>query len=1060
MAIIKQPEIRAYDFKTIEDMVRDMWEKREAYKKTIHRFADKKNFYFVDGPPYTSGSIHMGTAWNKILKDFYIRYKRMHGYNIRDQAGYDMHGLPIEVKVEKTLGIKNKRDIVEKIGIDKFINKCREFALKYKDIMTEQFKALGVWLNWDNPYMTITNDYIESAWWTLKKGHEKGLLKQNERVLTWCPRCATALAEAEVEYWDEEDPSIYVKFRVKDTDNEYIIIWTTTPWTLPADLAVAVHPDFVYVRAKVRNKSTNTEEIWWLIESRLEEVAEKGGYEVVEIIEKKHGEDMEGMEYIHPLLEEVPYQQEPRSYWWHKVVVADYVTDDYTGCVHTAPGHGPDDFATGVRYELPPFCPVDEFGNFTSEAGIFAGKNTKAADPEIIEILRKKGILLHESKILHRYGHCWRCKSPITYRATKQWFLLVTELRDIMLKEIERVRWYPPWAGSSRFYDWVENTRDWCISRQRFWGIPMPIWRCGNCGVIEVIGSVKELEEKAISAFEKGMNLHRPWIDQVKLKCPECGGVMIRVEDVLDVWFDSAVCSWAQLNYPQKEDEFKRWWPMNWICEAHDQTRGWFYSQLGASVVAFGRCPYESVLVHGWALDAEGRAMSKSLGNIVDPLEVGKKYGFDAMRWYLLRASAPWEDLPFNLEGVRNAHRVMNILWNTLWFSTTYMALDNFDPSKYNMADYMGYMRPEDKWILSRINTVHRNFEGFMETFEIHKGMRELENFILEDLSRMYIKLVRDRTWTEEMTDDKIALYLVLNYVFNRLAKVLAPIVPFISEIIYQCFNRHYETVAMEDYPQWDEDLIDSELEVNMNIVDKIIEAGAYARQKAGIKLRWPLHQIIIESTDTKVINAVEGLKTIIKDQLNTKEVVIARPMEAVDIKLEARPVYSALGPVFKAEAKKVGELIANCEGQYLKESFDKEGKCHLDGYEITPDMVEFHEIIGEDWVYNEFEGGRIFVPKKIPEDLRVEGLAREVIRRVQEMRKDMDLHLEEFINIYLKGHETILNAVVKQKDYISRETRAKAIEFLDIDGEYKRDWDIEGMKITISISRTNYTHK
>ncbi|MEW6069496.1 MAG: isoleucine--tRNA ligase, partial [Candidatus Thermoplasmatota archaeon] len=752
-----------YDFKALEQKIANYWAENNVYEKVKKEREKGKDYYFIDGPPYTSGLVHLGTAWNKIIKDVVIRYLRMNNLNVRDQPGYDMHGLPIEVQVEKALGIKNKKEI-ESFGVEKFVSKCKDFALEYMGKMTSQFSSLGVWLDWEKPYITITNDYIESAWWTLKKAYEKGLLFQALRVLTWCPRCETALAEAEIEYWDEKDYSIYVKFKLKGREG-FLLVWTTTPWTLPANLAVAVHPEFNYVEAKFDNK-----DILILVEERLDDVMRIGNYEGYEILKRYKGRELEEVAYSHPLAEEVPIHKEME----HGVILADFVTSENTGLVHIAPGHGEEDFEAGKSYNLEPFSPVLENGVFDKQAGKYSGLNIKDANPIIIEDLKRKNLLLASDWVVHRYGHCWRCSTPIIYRATKQWFLKVTSLKEKMLEELEKVKWYPEWAGLSRFKEWVSGARDWCISRQRYWGIPLPIWFCEKCNNLRIVTSRKELNIQ---------DLHRPSIDKVILECDKCRSKMHRVNDVVDVWLDSAVCSWAQLNYPKTDEEFNRWWPCEFITEAHDQTRGWFYSQLVASTIAFDQAPYKSVLVHGWALDEKGVAMSKSLGNIIAPEEVIEKYGIDALRFYLLSASPLWEDLPFSWDSVKNANRMFSILWNVYIFAATYMSLDKFE--NLELTEIQKYLRDEDKWLLSRLESLKKIADEEFKNYNLHKVCRAIENFVLEDLSRWYVRLVRDRTWVEEKTNDKLAVYKVLYEALVTIAKLLAPIAPFISEEIY-----------------------------------------------------------------------------------------------------------------------------------------------------------------------------------------------------------------------------------------------------------------------------------
>lgn len=722
-----------YNAHEIEDQVRVLWETQGTYRHVRQMRVGGKKFFFVDGPPYTTGRIHLGTAWNKVIKDAVLRYRSMGGFDIKDRAGWDMHGLPIEVKVEEALGFKSKRDI-EAYGVDRFIQKCKEFALSQKDDMTSQFQALGAWLDWEDPYMTIKNEYIEAAWWTLKRAHQNNLLERGLRVVNWCPRCQTAIADSEVEYWDETDYSIYVKFPVKDEEGTHIVIWTTTPWTIPANVAVAVNPEFLY--SKVRAWKEGGSEILIMASDLVEQVLKEGRYMDYEVLQTIAAEDMKNLEYEHPLADLVPRQKKIS----HRVYTADFVTAENTGCVHIAPGHGLEDFELGLVEGLEVFCPVGEDGRYTSEAGPkYQGKYVKEADGEILLDLQDRRLLLASGRLSHRYGHCWRCKTPILFIATSQWFLRISDLRAKMLEEVSKVAWYPDWAGSARFSDWISNARDWCISRQRYWGIPLPIWTCSACGKMEVIGTAEELSQRSGMLLP---DLHRPAVDSVQLSCP-CGGEMRRSPDVFDVWFDSAVASWATLGYPRNEKGLKEWWPADFITEGHDQTRGWFYSQLGASMVSFGKAPYKSVLMHGFTLDEQGRKMSKSIGNVVQPEEVLGKYGADTLRLYVLGANAPWEDLHFSWDAVENVHRMLNIFWNAYRFALPYMILDGFDASKADLGSCKAHLRPEDRWILSRTNSLAQEVTGYMEQYQLHRMARAISDFILEDLSRWYIQLVR-----------------------------------------------------------------------------------------------------------------------------------------------------------------------------------------------------------------------------------------------------------------------------------------------------------------------------
>ena len=977
--MIKQ--IRAnYDARGIEKDVQAYWDETDAYHKTKEHRADGERFYFVDGPPYTTGKIHLGTAMNKTIKDIFIRYWRMRGYNVRDQPGFDMHGLPIEVKVEKNIGVHSKKDI-EELGIDKFVSTCKEFALGLHADMTKEFQRLGVWMDWEHPYQTIRLDYIESAWWTLQRAYDKGLLYPASRVVTWCPRCETALAEAEIEYWDETDPSVMVRFPLRDGTGS-LLIWTTTPWTLAANMAVAVHPDFDYARVRM-NGQKGTEELI-ILESQAEYVMQKGGYESYEVIERMKGRDLEGMDYVPPF----QLDAAPSSEWSWRVLLADYVEKDNTGLVHTAPGHGPDDYETGKRYGIEPFCPVAENGRYTDEFPLMAGKKVKTVADDVIKYLDEKGLLYNSSKIKHRYGHCWRCKSPIIYRNTRQWF--VAKVKDQMLAEIDRVRWDPDWAGEAREKNWVDGAREWCISRQRYWGIPMPVWEC-NCGHRKVVGQYEELKEG--EGYTDGMDTHRPWIDGVTFKCPECGGTMHRVPDVLDVWFDSGVAAWASLGYPHRKDEFDQWWPCRFIVEAHDQTRGWFYSQLGAGVISFDRAPYDEVMMHGWVLDPKGQKMSKSLGNVIEPLELIDQVGADSLRYYLIKSNAPWEDTAFQKDGPKNARKVLNTYWNVVNFASTYMLIDGYDPDAHSVKDMYASLRDEDRWMISRTERMKADATTYLESRELHKLARMLEDYIMEDLSRWYVCLVRDRSWTEDADKekDKNASYFTLHYAIMKTALVLAPIAPHIAEEVYQHMGGRLQSVHMEDWPTCDSALVDDELEHSMSLVRGIVDIVAAERAKMGSKLRWPLLQIFVRGNDANVNAAVKRFEAVLEDQANVKNVL------------------------------------------YL-------------GKDEIPSNADIEPV--------EFEEGTIFIDFSVTPEIEAEGYARELIRRIQQMRKDMKLNVEQFISCEVSAEDRLVGLFETWKGHISNEVRAKSLTFTsEPEGTEVKTWDVTGKDITIGIT-------
>jgi isoleucyl-tRNA synthetase len=1052
----------SYNASEIEDKIQNYWNTERIFEKTRNMRSKGEDFFFVDGPPYTTGNIHLGTAWNKIIKDSVLRYTRMNGRNVIARAGYDMHGLPIEVRVEQELGFASKKDI-ETFGIGKFIEKCRDFAAKNKDVMSEQFLRLGVWMDFDNPYQTMSPEYIEAAWWTLKRAHEEGMLEKGYRVVNWCPRCATAIADAEVEYWDETDPSIYVKFPIIGRVGEYLVIWTTTPWTLPANVAVAVHPDIIY--ARVEAKKDDKSEILWVAEELVEPVLRSGRYKDYAVLEKRPGIRMTEFSYRSPLEDKVPLQRD----FTHRVVTADFVTLENTGMVHIAPGHGWDDYLLGCSEGLAIICPVDPCGNFTEDAGILSSMFIKDADPVVLEELGDH--LLARDSVVHRYGHCWRCKTPIIFRATEQWFLKASELKDRMLEEVKEVKWFPEWAGSARFYDWIKEARDWCISRQRYWGIPIPIWQCRSCGDTRVFGTIHEIEDTSGCALP---DPHRPYVDQVVFACP-CGGEMQRVEDIFDVWFDSAVASWATLRFPGECEDFDRLWPADFITEGQDQTRGWFYSQLGASTIAFDRPPYQSVLMHGFALDAEGRKMSKSLGNVVTPEEVVDKMGVDVLRLYVLSSSAPWDDLKFNWEGVRTVNRAINIFWNVYRFPLPYMILDGFSPRTdaeewhgSHIRDSFPSLSAEDRWIISRLNSVAAGVTESMEERQLHRATRSLITFVLEDLSRWYVQLVRPRMWLEGESAEKEHAYETIYYVMRRLCTLLSPFIPHITEEMYQNLRipGDRESIHMLDWFAGDVALTDPDLELAMEYVRSFDEAQANARQAGKRKLRWPVAECVVV-TDSEVVAAAIGqLNEICRDRANSRSVrALTGRWEKIGWKAE--PVMKALGPSFGKDSPRVRELILAADGNALKSSFDRNETVVLnDGeksFEISATQVTFHEALPDTVFSAPMNGGMVYVDVTLTPELEGEGYAREVIRRIQEMRRQLDLNVEDFIVAEACISDERVSALVKDlwKEGIMDEVRARDLSIRSSEGEISNrswdlstEWDIEGIPVSISISK------
>jgi len=1047
--------VAQYEPTELESRIQSFWGDIRAYEETRELRAHEAPFNFVDGPPYTTGKIHLGTAWNKIIKDVILRYRSMCGYSVHDRPGWDMHGLPIEVKVEEILGFTSKKDI-EQYGVDRFTQVCRSFAIENKDAMTDQFKRLGVWMKWDDPYMTLTNEYIDAVWWAFSRAFDKGFVEKGLRVVNWCPRCETAIADSEVEYWDETDPSVYVKLRVKGEPSTYIVIWTTTPWTLPANVAVAVDPSAEY--SWVETQKDGTEETLVMMSSLIEDVLRRGRYQAYSVLRSAQGSELVGLEYESPFSDTVPTQGKIE----HRVYAASFVSAENTGCVHIAPGHGMDDFELGALHGLPVFCPVAENGTYTSEAGVYEGLYVKRADSVVMEHLKEKGSVLAEETVVHRYGHCWRCKSPIVYRATEQWFLNITDLKEKLLEEIEKVHWTPEWAGSARFRDWIENSRDWCISRQRYWGIPLPIWECQQCGARRAIATQGELKQAA--GIEEEIDMHRPFVDQIHLQC-ECGGTMLRVRDVFDVWFDSAVASWGTRRFPSVLNSLERVWPSDFITEGHDQTRGWFYSQLGASLLAFGRAPYTNVLMHGFTLDEEGRKMSKSLGNVVHPEEIVEKYGADTLRMYVLSANAPWEDLRFSWEEAMNIYRALNVLWNTYRFPLPYMIMDSFDAK--GCALEREHMRPEDVWIVSRLHSTVKEVREGLDTYHLHRSTRALLSFVLDDLSRWYIQLVRPRTWMEADDPDKLAAYATLYTVLTSLVNMVAPFMPHVAEEMYQNIVRGVsseakKSVHMCDYIDSDDSLIDTELEEHMTIVRTITEATSNARQKARRKLRWPVRELVIAPSTDSVKKAYVVLGDVLKAQTNAKNIKVLEVGEQWHrLKSEVLPKPAVIGPVYMKDTGKVMAFLSRMDGHALKNDLSG-GSCtiEVDGqqFDITPEMVELKSVEPEGVYSVEFDYGTVYVDAALTAEIEAEGYTKEVIRRIQDMRKQLQLDILDTIGVVVRIQDARVASLLQGwKEHIASEVRANSLDIgnsMPVEGTLVREWDVEGITLVMGISR------
>jgi len=1008
----------------IEKEIQDYWKANDIYNVVVESRRGGQKFYFCQGPPFTSGHAHVGHAWNTTIKDWVLRYKTMQGFDVFRRAGWDMHGLPIEVKVEETvLKTRTKKDI-EEYGIENFIGECKKFAIKNMNSMTVQLSRLGAWLDWDDPYQTLDRKYMESVWFGIKKAYEKDLLFEDKQVIHWCPRCETAVAGYEVrdEYKEVTDHSIYVKARVKGKDDEYILVWTTTPWTLPANTAIAVNPNFNYVRVKYAN------DVLILVKERLPVVLKKG----YQVVEEFKGSMLEGREYM-PILD-MPIQKEIK----HKVVLApEAVTlEDGTGCVHIAPGHGEEDFRIGKKYNLGAPSPVDEAGRLTAEP--YKGIYIRDANQIIIKDLEKAGRLLWEETISHRYPHCWRCKTPLILRSTKQWFLAISKIRDRLLENNKGVDWVPDWIGSGRFENWLLNAKDWCISRQRYWNTPLPVWRC-ECGNMEVIGSIKELSDKSAHELDTdSLDLHRPFIDKVHLKC-KCGKEMHRVKDVLDVWIDSGSASWANLLYPHETEKFDKLFPADFITEGSDQTRGWFYSLLVMGTIAFDTAPYKRVLYHGFTLDAEGRKMSKSLGNVVDPMDVMDKHGADVFRFYVLSANVPWDDLCFSWEGLVAVERTLNILWNVYSFADTYMKLDNYDPGR----KYKIELAAEDKWILSRYNSLVKDATAAAESLHPHEFCRPINDFILE-LSRWYVKLIRDRVWIEGEDPRKMSVHYTMHEILTGLSLLMAPVTPHYSEYMYMKLTGE-RSVHLRKWPMTDVSRIDKDLEKNMATVQQMVECVNAARQMAGIKLRWPISRIMIALKEDFDLRPFEQ---IILKSCNAKS------LELKDVKagLVVKPNLATVGPKYKKDAGRIIQHLKTVDAMKVKEEVDRTGKYRIDNLVLEASELLFETKMPEDLVAQEFSSGMVYIDSKTDPHLLSESMAREVIRRIQDMRKTMKLQELAVVDSYIECDQEFRKHVSDNKPAIEKETRSRITLGKCSAGHFEKKWDIEGSEMTISI--------
>lgn len=1010
------------------------WDEINLLEKSVESRDEKKPFIFFEGPPTANGKPGIHHVIARTLKDSVCRYKTMRGYQVKRKAGWDTHGLPVEIEVEKQLKLNNKQDI-EDYGIEKFNKKCKESVFKYESLWRDMTKRMAYEIDLDNPYITLDNDYIESVWWILDEFFKEGYIYEGHKILPYCPRCGTGLASHEVAQGYEEikTETVTVKFKRKDKD-EYFLVWTTTPWTLASNVALTVNPEETYLKVRYED------EIYYV--GKI--LAPKVLGEEYEILEEMKGKDLEYIEYEQLM----PFIETDKKAFF--VTVADYVTtDDGTGIVHTAPGFGEDDYNTGRRYDLPVLRPVDEEGKYTDTP--WKGMFVMDADPEIVKWLRENGKLFKKERILHNYPHCWRCHTPLLYYAKPSWYIEITKLKDELIKNNNGVDWYPPFVGEKRFGNWLENLNDWAISRSRYWGTPLNIWRCDECGHTTSIGSRKELKEKAIEDIDENIELHRPYVDDVRIKCEKCGSTMTRVKDVIDCWFDSGSMPFAQHHYPfENKENFDNLFPADFICEGIDQTRGWFYSLLAISTFVTGKAPYKSVLVNDLILDKEGRKMSKSRGNTVDPFELFDKYGADPLRWYLVYVSPPWTPTKFDEDGLREVQsKFFRTIKNVYNFFTLYANTDEVDPREF-FIEYKD--RPElDRWIISKYNSLIKNVERDMEEYDLTRAVRRIQYFVNEDLSNWYIRRSRRRFWATTLDDDKKSVYNTTYEVLVGLSKLIAPFAPYTSEEMYKNLTEEL-SVHLSYYPKCDESLIDLKLEEKMDLVRDLVTLGRASREQAEIKVRQPLSKVIV---DGKYEEIIDDLVPLIKEELNVKEVDFEKDLSQF-MNYYLKPNYRYAGPILGPKIKTFAKVLNNADAKELATQLKEGKKVTLDlageDVEITEDYVLINIDAKEGFDVAMEKGLFVILDTTLNKELLDEGYAREFISKVQQMRKANGYEMLDNINIYYDGDEEIEEAVNIYKDYIMKETLALSIE--KVADESIEKLDLNGHSTGIRLER------
>lgn len=1018
----------------IESILSEKFINEDLLLKTIENRKDNENFVFYDGPATANGMPGIHHMLAKLLKDTVCKYKTMKGYRVLRKVGWDTHGLPVEVQVEKELGFNGKGDI-EKYGIKEFNEKCRESVWKNETAFKDFTNKMGQFIDLKNPYITYDNNYIETEWWILKKFFDEGLIYNGLKILPYCPRCGTGLASHEVAqgYKEITVNTVTVPFKVKNQDNTYLLIWTTTPWTLMSNVAACVNPNEKYV--KCLSKGINFI------------VAEKLSHKVLgdefEVVEEYTGKDLEYLEYEQYM--DILKVNKKAFY----VTCADYVTmEDGTGIVHIAPAFGQDDYEVGLKYDLPVLNPVDENGCYTD--GPWKGRLVvdSELEIEIIKYLASQDKIFKKQKMVHNYPHCWRCKTPLVYYSKPSLYIKVTDFKDKIIEANKTVNWYPDYVGEKRFGNWLENLNDWAISRNRYWGTPIPLWEC-ECGHKEMIGSREELVQKSIEKIDESIELHRPYVDDVHIKCPECGKDMTRIKEVMDCWFDSGSMPFAQYHYPFENKElFESQFPADFICEGIDQTRGWFYSLLVISTFIMGKSPYKNVLVNDLITDKDGHKMHKSKGNAVEPFTSIEKYGADPIRWYMLYTSPVWTPLRFDEDGIKEVQsKFFNTLKSTYSFFSMYANIDKIDPKEYEIK--YEDLEEIDKWLISKYNKLAKNVTNNMDKYDLTMSERAIQNFVVEDLSNWYIRRNRRRFWSSENNTSKLAVYKVTYDILVGICKLIAPMVPFTSEEIYTKLTKE-SSVHLSDYPIYDEKLINEKIETRMDLVRDLISLGRNIREEVKIKVRQPISEALI---DAKNENLISDLTDLIKEELNVKEVKFINDVENYmnfTIKPNFKEVGKTFGPLIKEFGDKLSKLNTT---DILKLKNDETVKMTIGDteYDIDLNMVDIRISSKEGFDVATSFSNFIIINTELTEELIMEGIARELVSKVQNMRKTKDFDIADRITLYYSGDEEVVKAIDMFNEFIKNETLSTNIE---IKSDLKEEVDLNGHLTYIDVKK------